>query len=424
METQRSGLLIVGAGHAGSELAVAARQGGWSDRIVLLGDERVVPYQRPPLSKAYLLGKADVDALALRPAAAYQAARVELLQGARMVAIDRTARTVTLADGAMLRYDKLALCTGGRPRPFVCEGVDAQNPPSNLFYLRTLADADGIRASLGPGAQVAVVGGGYVGLEVAASARGLGARVTVIEAQPRVLARVAGAEVSRFYESVHREAGVEILTGTGVERVTCEGGRIVAVHCSNGQSVPADLVVAGVGMLPNNEAAVAVGLASEGGILVDALARTADPDIVAAGDNTLQHHPLYDRELRLESVPNALEQARAAASWLCGKPKPNRSVPWFWSDQYDLKLQTAGLSQGYDRCLLRGNPDARSFCAFYLRGGRLLAVDAVNRPGDFMVTRRALAQQPVLLNPASLTDESLPLKEIFSCQSTQNSGNP
>lgn len=187
----------------------------------------------------------------------------------------------------------------------------------------------------------------------------------------------------------------------------------MAVHCSNGQRVPADLVVAGVGMLPNVEAAVAAGLAGEGGIPVDELARTADPHIVAAGDNTLQHHPLYDRELRLESVPNALEQARAAASWLCGKPKPNRSVPWFWSDQYDLKLQTAGLSQGHDRCLLRGDPGARSFCAFYLRGGQLLAIDAVNRPGDFMATRRALAQQPVLLNPASLTDESLPLREIF-----------
>ncbi|WP_024538788.1 NAD(P)/FAD-dependent oxidoreductase [Comamonas badia] len=425
METQGSGLLIVGAGHAGSELAVAARQGGWTDRIVLLGDERVVPYQRPPLSKAYLLGQADVDALALRPAAAYQAARIERVQGARLAAIDPTGRAVTLADGATLRYDKLALCTGGRPRPFVCEGIDARNPPpSNLFYLRTLADADGIRASLGPDAQVVVVGGGYVGLEVAASARGLGARVTVIEAQPRVLARVAGAEVSRFYESVHREAGVEILTGAGVERVTCEGGRIVAVHCSNGQRVPADLVVAGVGMLPNVEAAVAAGLAGEGGIPVDELARTADPHIVAAGDNTLQHHPLYDRELRLESVPNALEQARAAASWLCGKPKPNRSVPWFWSDQYDLKLQTAGLSQGHDRCLLRGDPGARSFCAFYLRGGQLLAIDAVNRPGDFMATRRALAQQPVLLNPASLTDESLPLREIFPGQSAQNPGNP
>jgi 3-phenylpropionate/trans-cinnamate dioxygenase ferredoxin reductase subunit len=423
METQDGGLLIVGAGHAGSELAVAARQGGWAGRIVLLGDERVVPYQRPPLSKAYLLGKSDVEALALRPATAYQAARVELLQGARLVGINRVAHSVTLADGSTLRYDKLALCTGGRPRPFVCEGIDAQRPPPNLFYLRTLADGNGIRASLRPNAHVVVVGGGYVGLEVAASARGLGARVTVIEAQPRVLARVAGVEVSRFYESVHRDAGVEILTGVGVERVTCEGGRIVAVQCSNGQRVAADLVVAGIGMLPNIEAAAAAGLAGEGGIPVDELARTVDPDIVAAGDNTLQSHVLYDRKLRLESVPNALEQARAAASWLCGKPKPNHSVPWFWSDQYDLKLQMAGLSQGHDRCVLRGDPAARSFCAFYLQGTRLLAIDAINRPGDFMLTRRALAQ-PVVVEAEQLADEGVPLKEIFLSATALTTGKP
>lgn len=423
METEGSGLLIVGAGHAGSELAVAARQGGWTDRIVLLGDERVVPYQRPPLSKAYLLAKSDVEALALRPAAAYQAAGVELLLRARLVAIDRIAHTVTLADGATLRYDKLALCTGGRPRPFVCDGIDALHPPANLFYLRTLTDADGIRASLGPSARVVVVGGGYVGLEVAASARGLGARVTVIEAQPRVLARVAGAEVSRFYEKVHREAGVEILTGVGVERVTCEDGRIVAVHCSNGQRVLADLVVAGIGMLPNIEAAAAAGLAGEAGIPVDELARTADPDIVAAGDNTLQHHALYNRELRLESVPNALEQARAAASWLCGKPKPNHSVPWFWSDQYDLKLQMAGLSQGHDCCVLRGDPATRSFCAFYLKCNRLLAIDAINRPGDFMLSRRALAQS-VAVDVERLTDETVPLKGLLLNATAPDTGKP
>lgn len=417
METQGGELLIVGAGHAGSELAIAARQGGWPGRIIVLGDETGVPYQRPPLSKAYLLGKCDADALALRPASAYEAAHIERLPGARLTSIDRTAHTVTLADGSVLHYDKLALCTGGRPRPLACEGIDPQHPPANLFYLRTLADADGIRANLAPGARVVVVGGGYVGLEVAASARGLGAEVTVIEAQPRVLARVAGAEVARFYEQVHREAGVQILTGTGVERVICEGGRITAVQCSNGQRIAADVVVAGIGMLPNIEAAAAAGLASRDGIRVDELARTADPDIMAAGDCTLQHHALADRELRLESVPNALEQARAAASWLCGKPKPNRSVPWFWSDQYELKLQMAGLSQGHDRCVLRGDPRKRSFCAFYLHASRLLAVDAVNRPGEFMLARRALAQ-PVHIDAERLADEAVPLKDVLAGSET------
>lgn len=412
METKFSSLLIVGAGHAGSELAVAVRQSGWIGRIVLLGEERVVPYQRPPLSKAYLLGQSDIEALALRPAAAYESARIELLLGARLESIDRATHTVRLADGTTLCYDKLALCMGGRPRPFACEGIDPQYPPNNLRYLRTLNDADGIRASLGPGASLVVVGGGYVGLEVAASARRLGAHVTVIEAQPRVLARVAGPEVSRFYEQIHRDEGVEILTSTGIERVECEGGRIAAIHCSNGKRVNADLLVAGIGMLPNIEAASSAGLAGDNGILVDEYACTADKDIVAAGDCTLQHHALYDRELRIESVPNALEQARAAASWLCGKPKPNRSVPWFWSDQYELKLQMAGLSQGYDQCVIRGNPDTRSFCAFYLKGARLLAIDAVNRPGDFMLTRRALAQ-PLTIDVERLADEKVSLKELF-----------
>jgi 3-phenylpropionate/trans-cinnamate dioxygenase ferredoxin reductase subunit len=413
METPHCGLLIVGAGHAGSELAIAARQGGWTGRIVLLGEESGVPYQRPPLSKAYLLGKSDVDSLALRPAAAYDTAHIERRQGARLVAIDRATHRVTLADGSTLVYEKLALCTGGRPRPLECQGIDAANPPTNLFYLRTLADADGMRAALHPGARVVVVGGGYVGLEVAASARGQGARVTVLEAQARVLARVAGPEVSRFYESVHRDAGVEILTGTGLARVECEGGRIVAVHCSTGERLEADLVVAGIGMLANIEAARDAGLTEEGGIPVDEHSCTADPDIVAAGDCTLQHHALYDRQLRLESVPNALEQARAAAAWLCGKPKPNRSVPWFWSDQYDLKLQMAGLSQGHDRCVMRGSPEARSFCAFYLQGPRVLAVDAVNRPGDFMLVRRALAQTPAV-DVDRLSDESIPLKDLLA----------
>jgi 3-phenylpropionate/trans-cinnamate dioxygenase ferredoxin reductase component len=413
METQHCGLLIVGAGHAGGELAMAARQGGWAGRIVLLGDETGVPYQRPPLSKAYLLGKADVESLALRPAAAYEAARVERLQGVRVVAIDRNAHCVTLADGTALGYDKLALCTGGRPRPLVCEGMDPVHPPANLFTLRTLADADGMRAQLRPGARVVVVGGGYVGLEVAASVRAQRADVTVLEAQPRVLARVAGPEVSQFYEDVHRQAGVTLLTGTGIARVECEGGRIVAVVCSTGQRLPTDMVVVGIGMLANTEVARAAGLAEEGGIPVDDLARTADADIVAAGDCTLQQHALYGRQLRLESVPNALEQARAAASWLCGKPKPNRSVPWFWSDQYELKLQMAGLSQGYDRCVLRGSLAARSFCTFYLQGNRVLAVDAVNRPGDFMLVRRALAQ-PLTVDPARLADETMALKDLLA----------
>lgn len=413
MGTLKGGLLIIGAGHAGSELAVSARAGGWAGRIVLLGEERQLPYQRPPLSKAYMLGKCDAASLELRPDASYEAARIELMQGARMVGIDRQAREVELADGTRLQYEKLALCTGGRPRPLACPGLDPDRPPSNLLVLRTLADADRMRAQLHSGTRLVVVGGGYVGLELAASGRGLGAEVTVLEAQPRVLARVAGEPVSRFYEAVHREAGVRLITGTGVERVVCEEGRITTVHTTSGERLVADLVVAGIGMLPNIEAARDAGLASEVGIEVDELSRTADPDIVAAGDCTVQRHALHGRAMRIESVPNALEQARAAASWLSGQPKPNRSVPWFWSDQYALKLQMAGLSQGFDTCVMRGDPAARSFCAFYLREGALLAVDAVNRPAEFMLARKLLAQGAVRVEAALLSDESRPLKALL-----------
>lgn len=412
METNASGLLIVGAGHAGSELAVAARQAGWAGPITLLGEETRLPYHRPPLSKAFLCGKSDAESLMLRPQASYDQAQVTLRLGARMTHIDRAAHRITLADGTQLPYAKLALCTGGRPRPLVCEGIDAASPPANLLYLRTQADAEAIRARLQPGARLVVVGGGYVGLEVAASALALGASVTLLEAQPRVLARVAGPDLSAFYEGIHRAAGVDLRTGVAVSRVDTAGGLITAVHCVDGASFPADVVVAGLGMLVNLEAARDAGLAEEAGIPVDENACTADPDILAAGDCTLHPSALYGRQLRLESVPNALEQARAAAGWLGGKPKPYRSVPWFWSDQYDLKLQMVGLSQGYDRCVLRGDTSKKSFCAFYLQGDRVLAVDAVNRPAEFMLAKRLMAN-PLHVR-VDLSDETVPLKDLLA----------
>jgi 3-phenylpropionate/trans-cinnamate dioxygenase ferredoxin reductase subunit len=410
MEKIDKPLLIVGAGHAGSELAISARQGGWQGPITLLGDEPAVPYHRPPLSKAYLCGEADAEAIQLRPASAYANARIERITGVRMTAIDRAAKVVALHDGRRLEYAKLALCLGGRPRPLVCEGSDAAPQPANLLYLRTLQDADRIRAYLQPGKRLVIVGGGYVGLEVAASARAHGVQVIVLEAQPRVLARVAGPQLSAFYEEVHRQRGVEILTGVAIARLNCEGGRITSIACTDGRQVAADCVVAGIGMLANVEAAMAAGIATPEGLPVDENGATADPDIFAAGDCTRYVHPLYEREVRIESVPNALDQARAIAGWLCGKPKPNRAVPWFWSDQYDMKLQMAGLSQGHDRCVVRGDTAARSFCAFYLQGSRLLAVDAVNRPAEFMAVRRALAR-PLLVSAERLVDESVPLKD-------------
>ncbi|NDZ18891.1 pyridine nucleotide-disulfide oxidoreductase [Variovorax sp. WS11] len=414
METTESALVIVGAGHAGSELAVSARQQGWAGPIMLLGEEGFLPYQRPPLSKAFLAGTADAESLALRSQSAYDSARIELRLGARMTRIDRAARYIELADGTHIHYSKLALCTGGRPRQLACAGIDAHHHPTNLLYLRTQKDAEAIRSHLQSGSQLVVIGGGYVGLEVAASAIALGAKVTLLEAQPRVLARVAGPALSTFYESVHRAAGVDVRTGVSLRKVHTEAGRIDRIECEDGESFKADMVVAGLGMLVNDDAARVAGLATDAGLEVDAFSCTRDPDIVAAGDCTVHHSPLYERTIRLESVPNALDQARAAAAWLCGKPKPNHGVPWFWSDQYDLKLQMVGLSQGYDRCVLRGATASRSFCAFYLQGDRLLAVDAVNRPGDFMVAKRALAK-PVTLPPEiDLADESRALKDVLA----------
>ncbi|MDR8394719.1 FAD-dependent oxidoreductase [Paraburkholderia sp. USG1] len=409
-------LLIIGASHAGVELAFAARQQGWTGPVTLIGAENSLPYQRPPLSKAYLSGTATDDSLQLRPAQAYAEADVTLRPGVRVEQIDRLSRTVRLCDGSTLAYTKLALCTGGRPRTVIAEGMRADATPPNLHYLRTRADADGIRGDLRQGARLVVIGGGYVGLEVAASARKLGAEVTVLEAQHRVLARVTGPELSAFYETIHREAGVTIRTGVAVQRIICsDTGAVEAVACSDGTTLEADVVLAGIGMLPNVELAQAAGLDVDGGIVVNEFSGTSDPDIVAAGDCTVHDSALYGRRIRLESVPNALEQARAAAAVLCGKPRANGSIPWFWSDQYDLKLQMVGLSEGYDRCILRGAVETRSFCAFYLRDGMLIAADAVNRPMEFMLSKRAVGKAGPL-DVEALADASIPLKEVLAPQ--------
>lgn len=407
-------LLIVGAGNAGAELAITSRQLGWIGPIELLGDEAQLPYHRPPLSKAYLSGVATAESLLMRSLAAYEKAGIKLSTGTRVESIDRIRKTLSLSDGTVLPYTKLALCTGGRPRPLIAEGLSSSGKPRNMHYLRTQTDADDIRSSLVAEARLVIIGGGYVGLEVAASARKMGATVTVLEAQPRVLARVTGPELSIFYEGLHRDAGVVIRTGVTVQCVECSAsGDVQAVVCGDGSRIDADIVVVGVGMLPNVELAAAAGLAVDNGIVVNELSMSSDPNIFAAGDCTVHDSPLYGRRIRLESVPNALEQARAAASALCGKPKPNHSVPWFWSDQYDLKLQMVGLSAGYDRFVLRGSLTSHNFTGFYLRGGLVIAVDAVNRPLDFMIAKR-LAASATMVDIEALADESVPLKELLA----------
>lgn len=406
-------LIVIGAGQAGAELAVQAREAGWAGRIALVGDEAALPYHRPPLSKAYLAGSTDLDALAFKSRAAYDKAGIELMLGRRVTAIERQAHRVAFDDGASLAYSRLAFATGGRPRrlPLAQTGADGA---SNFHYLRTIADVDRIRARFVPGARLVVIGGGYVGLEVAAVALKQGLHATVLESAPRVLSRVTAPAVSAFYEKVHREAGVDLRTGVQLEAFHLDATRerVTAVECRDGERLACDLVIAGIGLVPNTELAAACGITLDDGILIDGEGRTSDPDIVAAGDCTRFHSALYGRSLRLESVPNALEQARCAAATLAGRPRPPEGVPWFWSDQYDLKLKMVGLSQGYDQLVLRGSPDAGSFCAFYLQGRRVLAADTVNRIPDFMVAKRLVAER-IEVDAARLADEVQPLKTLL-----------
>ena len=357
-------LTVIGAGQAGAELAVQARECGWPGRIVLAGDEPDLPYHRPPLSKAYLAGSAAPETLALKARATYEHAGIVLALGRRVVAIDRQARRVEFDGGPSIIYSRLAFATGGRPRPLPSASSGAERA-ANFHYLRTLADVDRIRARFIDGARLVIIGGGYVGLEVAAVAVKQGLQVVVLEAAERVLSRVTAPAVSSFYERVHREAGVDVRIGVQVKafELNRDRSRVSSVLCVDGQRLPCDLVVAGIGLVPNTELAAACGLKVDDGILVDSASRTSDPNIVAAVDCTRYHSALYGRSIRLESVPNALEQARCAAATLTGHDRRNESVPWFWSDQYDLKLKMVGLSQGYEQLVLRGSPDAGSFCA-------------------------------------------------------------
>lgn len=404
--------IIIGAGHAGGELAIALRNEGWEGRILLLGEEAHLPYHRPPLSKAYLAGSVEKSSLSIRPQMAYDKANVEFIGGVRVSRIDRANQRLELADGSQLAYDKLAIATGGRPRPLSVPNAAVAERCANFHYLRTLDDVEQIRAQLAPGKRLAIVGGGYIGLEVAASAIAQGLQVTVLEALPRVLQRVTAAELSAYYERKHREAGVDIRTGVQVADLEVTGDTVTAVLCADGSRLAADLVVVGIGLLANTELAAEAGLQVDNGILVDEHAQTSDPHIYAAGDCTNHPNALLGRRLRLESVPNALEQSRVAAANMAGKAKTYASAPWFWSDQYELKLKMVGLAEGFERLVLRGDPATDSFSAFYLKGDKVLAADTVNRPQDFIAAKRLVAEG-IAVTDAQLADDSRPLKELL-----------
>ena len=380
--------VIVGASHAGAQLAANLRREGWSGEVVLIGDEGGLPYHRPPLSKGYLAGKNGLDDLLIRGADFYEKQHIRLLN-ATVEAIHRSAKRVSLSTGDTLTYTKLALCTGARARRLPTPGVDLPG----IHYLRTAADVELIRAAATPGRRVVIVGGGYIGLETAASLCSLGMNVTVLEATERVLERVTAPEVSAFYTRIHNGEGVEIRTHALVEAFSGNGG-VQEVVLADGELIPADLVIVGVGVVPNTELASAAGLSVDNGIVIDDQARTDDPDIVAAGDCTSHTMARYGSRIRLESVSSAGEQAKIAAATICGKHRSIAALPWFWSDQYDLKLQIAGLNAGYDEVLLSGDPSRdRDFSCFYFHDSQLIAADCVNRPRDFMSSKRAISQQ-------------------------------
>jgi len=403
-------VIVIGAGQAGGDVVTHLRQNGFAGDLILIGDEPHLPYLRPPLSKAFLAGEVTAESLQTKGAAAYEKATVTVRTGAHVIAIDRHEKRISLGTGETLAYGHLVLATGGRPRMMKVPGAELKN----IFYLRTIADVVALRAAFLPGRRVVIVGGGYIGLEVASIAVKQGLEVTVLEGAPRVLVRVTSPEMSTFYERIHRREGVNIRTGIAVSGFIADPARdkVTAVECGEAETVPADLVIIGIGLIPNTSLAETAGLLVDNGIVVNENAQTSDPHIYAIGDCAAHaHHEFLKRKVRLESVPNATEQARIAAASICGVAVPPASPPWFWSDQYKLKLQMVGLSDGYDEVVLRGDPETESFIALYLKNGELIAADAVNRIADFMTAKRLVAEAKVI-PPSALADESEPLKAI------------
>ena len=399
-----AGVVIVGGGQAGLEAAAALRTQGYAEPVTLICAEAYPPYQRPPLSKGFLAGKQDAASLPLRAAAYYEKQRVDVILGETVTAIEGAAKQVALAGGGRLPYTHLILAVGARNRPLPVPGGE------RALYLRTLDEAVALRQRLAEARSVAVIGGGFIGLEVAAAARGFGKPVTVIEAAPRLMARAVSPVLSDFFLEVHRAKGCEVTLNAAVTGLQPE-----AVLLSNGSSVAADLVVAGIGVVPNVELARAAGLEVGNGIMVDEFLRTADPAIFAIGD--CAEHPnafanaLEGGRTRLESVQNAVDQAKCVAGIIAGAAAPYRDVPWFWTDQYAIRFQMVGLSAGHEEVVVRGSLVDQKFSAFYFKQGRLLAVDSVNRFGDHVAARKLLTARTAI-SPAQAADESVDLKKL------------
>lgn len=401
-------VVIVGAGQGGAMAAIGLRQQGFEGTIALIGREGEPPYERPPLSKEYMLGEKSFERLYIRPREFWADKAIELILSAEVVSVDPAARTVALRDGRAIGYGDLVWAAGGDPRRLDCPGAEL----AGVHAIRDRADIDRILAELPAVERVAVVGGGYIGLEAAAALRKLGKAVLLLEVLPRVLARVAGEELSAFFEVEHRAQGVDLRTGTGLTAIRGEHGKVSAVELSDGSIEAAQLVIVGIGIVPAVAPLLAAGAEGGNGVAVDAHCRTSLPHIYAIGDCAAHANAFADgATVRLESVQNATDQATCAARAIRGEPQPYHAVPWFWSNQYDLRLQTVGLSSGYDATVLRGDPASRSFTVAYLKQGKLIALDCVNMVKDYAQGRK-LIEAGVVVDPAELADPGRALKEF------------
>ncbi len=404
---QHFDVVIVGGGHGGAQAAIALRAQGLAGSIAIVGREDEPPYERPPLSKEYLAQEKPFERLYLRPREYWADKQVELLLGREVTAVDPAARQLTCADGSSLTYGELIWATGGDPRQLSCPGSDL----AGIHYVRTRADVDALMAELPQVRSAVVIGGGYIGLEAAAVLSKLGKQVTLLEALPRVLARVAGEDLSRFYEAEHRAHGVDLRTGLAVEAIAGEG-RLSGVRLADGTVIPADVVIVGIGIIPSIGVLIAAGAAGGNGVDVDAQCRTSLPHVFAIGDCAAHANAFADGAvIRLESVQNANDMATVVAKVITGQEASYAATPWFWSNQYDLKLQTVGLSTGHDATVLRGDPATRSFSVIYLKGGKVIALDSVNCAKDYAQGRK-LVEQRVAADPAALADTTIPLKDL------------
>lgn len=403
--------LIVGAGHAGAHAAIFLRQHGCGGSIAIIGDEPELPYERPPLSKDYLAGTKSFDRLLLRPAAFWAENAIAMLPARRVEAIAPSRQTVTCTDGSSYGYANLIWAAGGRPRPLSCPGGEL----AGVHRIRSRADVDAIGAELPHARSICVIGGGYIGLEAAAVLVELGKRVTLIEAADRVLARVAGDDLSRFYEREHRAHGVDLRLSTRVRELVGGSGRVAGVVLDNGDVLSTDMVIVGIGIVPNLEPLAAAGIRCGDGVEVDEFCRTSIPNVYAVGDCARHANPFASQgaRIRLESVQNASDQANCAARAIVGRPEPYCAPPWFWSDQYELRLQTAGLATGHDQVVVRGDPATKAFSVIYLRDGHFQAIDCVNNAKDFVAAKKRLVATQAAVSADRLADLQMPLKALI-----------